>query len=101
MAKIELPRLAGTREAVSDLLEDQGVAARLDGDDLVVFAHALASGSPSFADELVREAIEIRGADHLVLVAPPELFAERVRDAATRRGVDARLLDADAATARG
>lgn len=97
MATLELPRLAGTREAVSDLLADAGVSVSLAGQDVVVFARALASGSPSFADELVRAVLEVRGADHLILVGSPSLFATRVREAARRRGVYDKFQEAQAA----
>lgn len=100
MATLELPRLAGTREAVSDLLADRGIALNLAGEDLVVFARALASGSPAFADELVREVLDVRGADHLTLVGSPGLFAARVREAARRRGVHDKFRESQATEVR-
>ncbi len=91
MAKLILPRLAGTREAVADLLEEQGVAEILQGEDLVVVANELTSGSSSFADELVREALEERKAQGLVLVGPPDLFTARVLASAERRDLSHRV----------
>lgn len=91
MAKVTLPRLAGTREAVADLLEEQNVAVDLEGDSLVVFASELTSGSSSFADELVRESLEERKAQGLALVGPPKLFEERVFASAERRGLSGRV----------
>ena len=97
MARVALPRLAGPREAVADLLEEQNVAGDLAGDSLVVFASELTSGSSSFADELVREALEERKAQHLVLVGPPKLFQERVVASAERRGFSERVRTASGA----
>ncbi|SDQ10237.1 hypothetical protein [Quadrisphaera sp. DSM 44207] len=86
MTEIVLPRLAGTRDALRQLLHDQRVGDDLGGRPAVVFCRDLVSGSPSFADELVREVLEVRGARELVLVGAPDLFWDRVAQAATRRG---------------
>lgn len=97
MLELELPRLVGTRDAVSDLLAEQGLPSNLAGQDVVVLGRALASGSSSFADQLVHEVLEVRGANRLILVGSPSLFKTRVREAAERRCVDTRLREAPAA----
>lgn len=99
MAQVTLPRLAGTREAVTDLFEAQAISPRLSGDMLVVLGRELASGSTSFADELVKVAIVDRGADELVLVGAPGRFIEHVQGAAQRRHVADRVKVRSAAEA--
>lgn len=91
MEQIVLPRLAGTREAVSDLLAAQSVPAALTGETVVLLCRALASGSPSFADEMVKEVLVERGADELVLVGSSERFLQHVTAAAERRDVAGRV----------
>lgn len=91
MEQIVLPRLAGTREAVGDLLAAQSVPATLAGDTVVLLCRALASGSPSFADEMVKEVLVERGADELVLVGSNERFLHHVSAAAERRAVAERV----------
>ena len=91
MEQIVLPRLAGTREAVGDLLSAQSVPSRLSGQTVVVLCRELASGSPSFADELVKELLEDRAAAELVLVGPPARFQHHVEAAAVRRDVADRV----------
>jgi hypothetical protein len=87
MEQLRLPRLVGTREAVRDVLDEQGVRPTLAGEQVVVLARDLASGSTSFADELVKELLCERDAAELSLVGAPERFVEHVRAAAARRGV--------------
>jgi hypothetical protein len=87
MEQLRLPRLVGTREAVTDVLHEQGVPATLAGEQVAVLARDLASGSASFADELVKEVLCERGAAELSLVGAPERFVEHVHAAAVRRGV--------------
>ena len=85
--ELVLPRLAGTRDLVSQLLADQRVPADLHGATVVVLARELASASASFADALVREVVEVRGARELALVGAPDHFVQQVDGAASRRGV--------------
>lgn len=92
MEQLVLPRLAGTREAVEDLLSEQGVAEDLRGKQLIVLCRDLASGSPSFADQLVKSALKDRRAAELVLLGAPDRFTAHVRDSATRRGVSSRVV---------
>ncbi|MDP9396833.1 MAG: hypothetical protein M3P96_02960 [Actinomycetota bacterium] len=93
MEKLILPRLAGTREAVDDLLAEQQLPEELVGERLAVLCADLASGSSSFADQLVLEVLVNRGADELVLVGAPERFVQYVRAAAKRRGVAGRVAE--------
>lgn len=91
METLLLPRLVGTREAVRDLLAEQDVSGSLAGESLVVLGRDLASGSSSFADELVVEVLERRKADHLILVGMPDQFVRHVRESAARRDVSERV----------
>ena len=91
MEQLRLPRLAGTREAVTDLLAEQHVPASLTGECLGVLCRDLASGSTSFADELVKQVLTERDAAELTLVGAPERFVTLVRAAAQRRGVADRV----------
>lgn len=91
MVQLRLPRLVGTREAVGDLLAEQSVPASLNGERLVVLCRDLASGSTSFADELVKQVLVDRGAAELTLVGAPERFVAYVRAAAERRGAPERV----------
>lgn len=91
MEHLTLPRLAGTRETVGDLLASQSVPVSLDGQVVVVLSRALASGSPSFADELVKEVLGERGAAELVLVGSSPRFTHHVEAAAARRHLAERV----------
>lgn len=91
MNSLLLPRLAGTRELVGDLLREQELPDSLSGCPLVVYARDLSSGSSSFADQLVCEGVLDRGASEILLVGAPPAFAERVKAAARRRGVGPRV----------
>jgi hypothetical protein len=96
---LRLPRLVGTREAAVDLLDAQDVARDLRTADVVVFCDDLATGSASFADELVRQVLVERHGVHLVLVGAPQLFWMRVSESAERRGVADRVTQKSAAEA--
>lgn len=91
MQTLVLPRLAGTREAVADLVAEQKLPGDLRGTDVIVVGADLLAGSSSFADELVKETLVQRHADHLVLVGVSGVFDERLRAAAERRGVQGKL----------
>jgi len=96
---LRLPRLVGTREAVHDLLAEQGTAASLKGASLIVVATELAAGSTSFADELVQEVLTRRGANQLVLVGGPASFLSRVRESAAARELSGSVVVETAAKA--
>jgi hypothetical protein len=91
VARLRLPRLAGRRDEVGDLLAAQHVPDDLHDRDLAVLCRDLTAGSASFADELVRVAVEQRGARTLILVGAPERFVAHVRAAGDRRGVPSRV----------
>ena len=88
-----LDHLYATREAVERLMASQGVPEDLTGEDLVVRCHFLRLGGPSFADELVRQAIRLRGARSVILVGAPRKFVALVRTSAARRGVEDRITE--------
>jgi dihydroxyacetone kinase DhaKLM complex PTS-EIIA-like component DhaM len=92
MVRLRLPRLVGRREAVADLLTTQQVPPALLDEDVVLLCRDLATGSASFADELVKDLLQQRGAARLLLVGAPERFVEDARAAAVRHGVDGRVL---------
>jgi hypothetical protein len=85
--ELRLPRLVGTREAAVDLMDAQEIPPQLAGADVVVFCDDLATGSASFADELVRQVLDVRGGGTLMLVGAPQPFWARVSEAADRRGL--------------
>ncbi|WP_138758128.1 hypothetical protein [Modestobacter altitudinis] len=87
----------GTREAAVDLLDEQAVPRDLRHADVIVFCDDLATGSASFADELVRQVLAERHGGHLVLVGAPQLFWARVCESAERRGVPHRVTQKSAA----
>ena len=99
MYELRLPRLVGTREAVVDLLDEQHVPRALDAADVVVFCDDLATGSASFADELVRQVLTERHGGHLVLVGAPQSFWARILESARRRDVVGRVTLKSAAEA--
>lgn len=69
------------------MLNRERVPSRLEGDSVVLLCRELASGSASFADEMVLQVLVERKADRLYLVGAPDLFVKRVEDAAMRHGV--------------
>lgn len=91
MEHLVLPRLAGTREAVYDLLSEQDVPKELVGQTLTVHARDLASGSPSFADQLVKVVLQERQAEELIILGAPQRFIGHVLGSAERRGVRPRV----------
>lgn len=91
MEHLVLPRLAGTREAVYDLLAEQDVPKELAGQTLTVHARGLASGSPSFADQLVKVVLEERQAEGLIILGAPQRFIGHVLASAERRGLRPRV----------
>ncbi len=88
---LSLPRLAGTREAARDLVSDQHIPDDLTGQTIDVFCRNLASGSTSFADELVTILLSERHAAYVVLLGAPSRFVDHARDSAARRGFSGRI----------
>jgi len=70
---------------------DQSVSKELAGEQVFVMCRNLASGSTSFADQLVKELLVERKADDLILVGAPQRFASYVLESADRRGVRSRV----------
>jgi hypothetical protein len=89
MHSVLLPPLAGSRPAAAALLA--ALPADLSGDEVAVLCRDLLSGSPSFADELVRQLAVERNAGHVVLVGADETFERYVRDAARSHAVAGRV----------
>jgi hypothetical protein len=89
MHSVSLPPLAGSRPAAAALLAS--IPADLSGDEVAVLCRDLLTGSPSFADELVRQLAVERNAGHVVLVGADETFERYVRDAACSHAVTERV----------
>jgi hypothetical protein len=89
MHTVSLPALAGSRPAAAELLA--GLPADLSGAEIAVLCRDLLTGSPSFADELVRQLAVERNAGRLVLVGAEETFERYVRDAARAHAVAERV----------
>jgi hypothetical protein len=86
---VTLPALAGSRPAAAAVLA--GLPADLSGDEVAVLCRDLLTGSPSFADELVRQLTVERNAGRLVLVGADGTFERYVRDAARSHAVTDRV----------
>ncbi|MCW2609983.1 MAG: hypothetical protein QOC93_1447 [Actinomycetota bacterium] len=86
---VTLPPLAGSRPAAAALLA--GLPADLSGDEVAVLCRDLLTGSPSFADELVRQLAVERNAGRVVLVGAEDAFERYVRDAARDHAVAERV----------
>jgi hypothetical protein len=87
-ADLTLPLFVAGRDFAAELAERLGdVSDR----SVVVDATALASGTSSFAAELVTRVLVDGKAAELVIVGAPEQFAEYARDGALADGVADRL----------
>lgn len=91
MQRLRLPRLAGTRELVHELIAEQGLPASLEGEVLVALGADMVAASESFSDELVLEIVVRRGADELTLVGSPKALVEHCTIAAVVHGVEGRV----------
>lgn len=98
MVEITIPRLAGTRDGARNLLDATQSDQMMLASSVVVVCREVVSLSPSFADELVHQVFEVRGAADLVLLSPPNQVSDRITAAAVRRGVADRVRIAAAAT---
>lgn len=83
--EIRLPREVGTRPAVAPFLAS--LDEKLDGQRIVLDCRSLLSGTPSFADEMVKEILVERSADGLVVLGGTLDFATDLTAFATERGV--------------
>lgn len=86
MVELTLPSLLGLREAVTALIDKQGVRNLFPGVTVTVYCRELESGSPSAADQLVKEVLEDGHAECLVLVAAPRRFVSLIETRASKRG---------------
>lgn len=84
-ATIELPRLLGTRKAAIDTVEAADLPANLGS--VVILANRVAFVSASFAGELVKQVLEVRGAEEILLVGASPRLEEVLNDAVTRCSV--------------
>ncbi|MCS5715117.1 hypothetical protein NVV95_11195 [Herbiconiux sp. CPCC 205716] len=87
MFKIELPRLVGTREAATELLEQKQIPVELAGADVYILGRSLATSTISFADELLKQ-LSARHAGDIILVGTPGRFENDIKNAAARRKLD-------------
>jgi hypothetical protein len=91
MAELRLPVLIGRRENVRAIMAEQGVPEALDGERLILLCRGLRRASASFADEMVREALVVRGATDIALLGAPSTFVADLQEAAQRYGVTGRV----------
>lgn len=83
-----LPHLVAGRDLADAMIDRLG---DLDNRTVVVDARRTATGSPSFASQLVHRVLADGGADRLVVVGAPSRFAEQITASASALGVAARL----------
>ena len=89
---LTLPLLVAGRDLATRAVERLGAIA---GTEVVVDARALASGTTSFAAQLVQSILVDGGADQLLLIGGPADFVADVRAAAQTLGVTERVRVAD------
>ena len=89
MVELSLPRLVGSRAAAWQLLEPH--LQHLENGSVVLNCRDLRSGSPSFADEVVKLVLADGGAHELVLVGASDDFARYVQESAAARSVQGRV----------
>lgn len=85
--QVELPRLLGTRKAARDTVEQAELPPDLNDHSVIVLANRVASVSASYADELVKQLLEDRNAEEILLVGASPHLEERLNDAVARRHV--------------
>lgn len=78
--EIRLPRVVGTRPAVAPFLAS--LDDKLAGQRVVLDCRSLLSGTPSFADEMIKQVLVVREADELLVVGASTDFADDVMQAA-------------------
>lgn len=97
MHRIDLEGLLGTRESADDLLAKTHVPLDLHDQTVVLHSRDLLTGSTSFADQLIKQLILVRGARDVVLVGAPPRFERHMLEAANRRQVNGRVRTESAA----
>ena len=88
MLVLTLPNLVAGRDLADRMLDRLGA---FDGQVVVVDARQTASGSASFASQVVTRTLVDGSADRLVVVGAPARFAEHLQRSARDRGVEGRL----------
>lgn len=91
---LESPLLTGLAREAHTLVETAGFARDLTGTTVLLDAHQTLAATPSFADELVRNLIVERNADKVLIWAAGLNFTRWLHDAARRRDVAGRVVDA-------
>lgn len=86
---ITLPRVVGTRPAVAPFLDH--LRADLKGETVVLDCRSLLSGTPSFADEIVKQVLADRRADELLVLGANSDFGADLAASAAAHGVIDRL----------
>ena len=89
MLRIETPDHAGSREQARSLI--QPVPGDLSGKTVSVDCSKMIVGTPSFLDEVVKQILELRGAEALEVNEAPERARALLERAAENRGVRDRL----------
>jgi hypothetical protein len=89
MPTLTLPQLVAGRKLAADAVDRLG---SITGDDVVVDARPLVSGTASFAGQLVRSIVLDGGAARLTVIGGPADFLDDVRAAATQLGVADRMV---------
>ena len=89
MLTLRLPNLVAGRDLADQMLDRFGQP--FDHRTVVVDARGTATGSPSFASQLVHRTLVEGNAEALVLVGAPKRFEEQVTESANRSQVSDRL----------
>jgi hypothetical protein len=88
MPTLTLPQLVAGRELAAAAVRRLGT---FDGDEVVVDARPLVSGTASFAGQLVRSTVLEGGAARLTLIGGPSDFVDDARAAAVQLEVTDRV----------
>jgi hypothetical protein len=89
MIEIKLPPLVGSREAANIFVSR--LPERLTNEDVWINCRDLVSGSPSFADQLVKRLVEEKDARSLTVVGATDRFAGYFTESAQARRVPNRV----------
>lgn len=98
MTTIELPRTAGSRERADELTSV--LSGDLKAQTVVLEAQCMKAGAQSFADQLCKQILEVRGAERLEVRHATPMFARylsnsaRIRRVADRLSIETRVLQA-------
>lgn len=89
MYEVTLPRLVGSRQSAAVILDRASHA--IAADRVVLNCRELLSGSPSFADEVVKQVLIDGQAAELVVLAAGDDFARYILESASLHGVQDRV----------